>query len=222
MATFRMTICLVLALALLATPGFAASLTDSLKAGKAELKSAGSLAFGPDGVLFVGDSLGGAIFAIDTQDRTVSQTASVEVKALSEKIAAMLGTTADQIQINDVAVNPISKKTYVSVSRGLGPAASPVILRIDSTGKLEALSLDNVKHSSVSLPNPANSSTTGSTRTIVRPASICRTPRRASATCSSGRPLARRMRSSARKHSSWLISEATPGCTTAGDAIAPG
>jgi len=163
MATFRMTTCFVLALALLATPCFAASLTDSLKSGKAELKSAGSLAFGPDGVLFVGDSLAGAVFAIDTQDRTATQSASVEVKGLSEKIAAMLGTTADQIQINDVAVNPISKKTYVSVSRGLGPAASPVILRIDSTGKLEALSMDNVKHSSVAIPNPANSSTSGRT-----------------------------------------------------------
>ena len=161
MARFRMTVCLVLALALLAAPGFAASLTDSLKAGKAELKSAGSLTFGPDGVLFVGDSLGGAIFAIDTQDRATSQAAKLEITGLAEKIAAMLGTTADQIQINDVAVNPASKKTYISVSRGLGPTASPVILRIDGAGKLEALSLDNVKHASVALPNPANASTTG-------------------------------------------------------------
>ena len=161
MATLRITVCFALALALLTTPCFAASLTDSLKAGKAELKSAGSLAFGPDGVLFVGDSLGGAIFAIDTQDRTASQNAAVEVKGLSDKIAAMLGTAADQIQINDVAVNPLSRKTYISVSRGLGPAANPVIVRIDSTGKLEALSMDNVRHSSVMLPNPANASTTG-------------------------------------------------------------
>jgi len=158
---FRITLCSVLVLGLLATPCVGASLTDSLKAGKAELKSAGSLAFGPDGVLFIGDSLGGAIFAIDTQDRTASQAASVDVKGLAEKIAAMLGTTADQIQVNDVAVNPASKRTYVSVSRGLGPTASPVILRIDGAGKLEALSLDNVKHSSVTLPNPANAATTG-------------------------------------------------------------
>jgi hypothetical protein len=161
MATLRITICSLLALVLLATPVFAASLTDSLKAGKADLKSAGSMSFGPDGVLFVGDSLGGAIFAIDTQDATAAQGASVEVKGLAEKIAAMLGTTADQIQVNDVAVNPASKKTYVSVSRGLGPAAIPVILRIDAAGKIEALSMENVKHSRVMLPNPANASTTG-------------------------------------------------------------
>jgi hypothetical protein len=156
-----MLICTVLALALFAPLGSAAELTDSLKAGKADLKSAGALTFAADGVLFVGDSLGAAIFAIDTQDRTPSQATAVEVKGLGDKIAAMLGTSADQIQVNDVAVNPISKKTYLSVSRGLGPTAAPVIVRIDTTGKVEALSLDNVKHSSVVLPNPANPTNTG-------------------------------------------------------------
>jgi len=44
--------------ALLTTAAFGAA-TDSLKAGKTNLKSAGPLAFGPDGVLFVGDTSGG-------------------------------------------------------------------------------------------------------------------------------------------------------------------
>src|SRR5438067_177834 len=41
----------------------------SLKSGKAELKSAGPLAFGPEGILFVGDSAGASIVALDTEDR---------------------------------------------------------------------------------------------------------------------------------------------------------
>ena len=40
--------------------------------GNAGLKSAGALAFGPDGVLFVGDSIGGAVAAIETGDRTAA------------------------------------------------------------------------------------------------------------------------------------------------------
>jgi hypothetical protein len=148
-------------LAMTAAAGVPAQQTDSLKAGKADLKSAGALAFGPDGVLFVGDSIGGMIYALDTQDRAASQATAVEVTGLGDKIAAMLGTTADQIVVNDVAVNPVSKKTYVSVSRGTAADATPVIVRVDTTGKLEALSLDNVKHSSVALPNPANASTAG-------------------------------------------------------------
>ena len=162
MARFRITICALLAVVLFATFGVAAQLTDSLKTGKADLKSAGALTFGPDGVLFVGDSIGGMIFALDTQDRTATpNAAAVDVPGLGGKIAAMLGTTADQIAINDVSVNPVSKKTYVSVSRGLAAAATPVIVRIDGAGKIEALSLDNIKHASVALPNPVNASTGG-------------------------------------------------------------
>ena len=50
-------------------------------------------------------------------------------------------------------VNPISHKAYLSVSRGRGPEAVPVILRLDPAGKIEELSLDNLKHARVSLAN---------------------------------------------------------------------
>ena len=45
--------------------------------GKVELKSAGALAFGPNGVLFVADSAGGAVVALDTNDHTAAPGASV-------------------------------------------------------------------------------------------------------------------------------------------------
>ena len=122
--------------------------------GKAELKSAGPMAFGSDGILFVGDSAAAAVVALDTGDRTpVRSSANLEIKAINEKIAALLGTAPDQILIQDVAVNPISKKVYVSVSRGRGPDAVPVILRADATGKLGELPLGNIPHSMVSLPD---------------------------------------------------------------------
>ena len=161
MTAFRITICAVFALALLTSTGVAVQSPDSLKAGKADLKSAGALAFGPNGLLFVGDSMGGMIYALDTQDRTASQATAVEVTGMKQQLAAMLGTAADQIQVNDIAVNPISRKTYVSVARGLGPDAPAVIVRIDPAGKLESLSLDNIRHAAVTLPNPVNASTGG-------------------------------------------------------------
>ena len=124
-----------------------------LKAGKAEFRSAGPLAFGPDGVLFAGDSASAAILAIDTGDRKSGPGGPVEIKGINEKVAAMLGTTPDQILIQDVAVNPISKNVYLSVSRGKGADAGAVILRADRSGKLSELSLDNVKHDRVNLPD---------------------------------------------------------------------
>jgi hypothetical protein len=133
--------------------------TSNLQTGKAELKSAGSLAFGPDGVLFVGDTAGAAIWALDVQDNKMGKGASsIEIKGIGDKIAAMLGTAPDQILINDTAVNPASKNVYISVSRGRGPDAVPVILRVDAAGKMSEVALDNIAHSSVKFsdaPAPA-------------------------------------------------------------------
>lgn len=127
----------------------------------AGLKSAGVLAFGPDGVLFVGDSIGGAVAALDTGDRTGASGASVDVKGIDEKIAALVGIAPADLLINDVAVNPVSKNVYVSAARGRGPDATPLIVRVDSTGKLTLLPLDSVKHETVSLSDAPASSTGG-------------------------------------------------------------
>jgi hypothetical protein len=143
--------CSLVVVALFAMMSFSANMTDSLKPGKADLKSAGVMAFGPEGVLFVGDSIGGAVYAIDTEDRTAAPTAQMDLKGINEKVAAMLGTAADQIFFNDLAVNPISKKMYLSIARGRGPAAAPVIVRVDTKGKIELLALDKVKFSKVTL-----------------------------------------------------------------------
>jgi hypothetical protein len=151
MTRFRTISCALLAVVLFATAGFA-QLTNTLTVAKADMKSAGPLAFGPEGILFVGDSIGGMLFAVDTQDKTAGHAAPVDIKGLNTKIAAMLGTPADQILLNDLAVNPISKKMYVSVSRGRGPAAVPVLLRVDATGKIEELKLDTLKHAKVTIP----------------------------------------------------------------------
>src|SRR5439155_13155634 len=70
LAQSRLVIAGLLTAALLAGRSRAADLTESLKTGTPDSKSVGPLAFGPDGVLFVGDRQAAAIFAIDTGDRT--------------------------------------------------------------------------------------------------------------------------------------------------------
>ena len=123
-----------------------------LTKGTPDIKSAGPLAFGPNGLLFVGDTQGGAIFAVDTADRSAdSAGGSIKVDAVNEKIAALLGTDPREIAINDMAVNPASGKAYLAVSRGRGPTASPVIVRVDRSGKLEVVALENVPFAKVAL-----------------------------------------------------------------------
>src|SRR5262249_39093000 len=131
--------------------------SNGLISGKADLKSAGPLGFGPDGILFVGDSVQASIFAIDTEDNKQASAAAVEIKGINEKIAGIAGTSADQILINDVKVNPASKNIYVSASRGKGPDALPMVVRVDTAGKISVLSLDHVRYAMVTLPDPPES-----------------------------------------------------------------
>ena len=116
------------------------------------------MAFGPDGILFVGDSLGAQIVAIDTGDTKAVATGSVHVQGIDSKIAAALGTTADQISIKDVVTNPVSKNVYISVSRGRGADAKAAILKLDPAGRMSEVGLDNVKYSVAALPNPEKQS----------------------------------------------------------------
>ncbi len=66
---FRKAALALLGLCLVVSVASSAARAGGLKEGKPDLKSIGPLAFGPDGVLFVGDTAGAAIFAIDTGDK---------------------------------------------------------------------------------------------------------------------------------------------------------
>jgi len=130
-----------------------ADLTSSLQSGTPDIKSAGPLAFGPDGVLFLSDPQSAAIFAIDTGDKSGKTVSTVNVAGLNEKVAAALGTDAKSVKINDLAVNPASGNIYLSVSRGNGPDAVPVLLKVDGAGAISEVSLKSAKFSKATLPN---------------------------------------------------------------------
>jgi hypothetical protein len=152
----RLALALVAVLALLAAgtlPAADKSL-DSLKKGMPDLKQAGALAFGPEGILFVGDTQGAAIFAIDTGDRPAKpEGGALKIEGFSTKAASLLGTDASALRFNDLAVNPLSGNAYVSVSRGTGPDAKAVLLKITRPGKIEEMSLKDVPFAKVMLPN---------------------------------------------------------------------
>ena len=141
-------------LALVLAGAGASSPAAEMKRGAPDWKSAGPLAFGPDGLLFVGDSQGGAIFAVDTGDKVMDKAGdAIAVAGLNEKVAALLGIEARELMINDLAVNPASGKAYLAVSRGRGPTAQPVLVRVDRAGKVELVATDDVPFSKAELVN---------------------------------------------------------------------
>src|SRR5262249_38231884 len=134
-------------------------LTESLKKGTPDLKQAGALAFAPEGILLVGDSLGAAVFAIDTGDRPAKAAeGALRVEGVNEKLAGLLGSDAKQVRINDLAVNPLSGNAYLGVTRGQGQDAVPVILRVNRSGKIEEVPLKDVPFAKAALPNPPDAS----------------------------------------------------------------
>jgi hypothetical protein len=127
---------------------------SGMNTGVVELKSAGPLAFGPEGILFIADTKAAAVVALATDEtKPGDATQPLKVEAINQKIAALLGTAADQIVITDLVVAPVSRTAYLAVSRGRGPAAVPVIVRVKSDGEPELVSLENVKFSRAELPD---------------------------------------------------------------------
>jgi len=132
----------------------AAAPTGLDQTGKPDLKSAGPLAFGPKSVLFVADPQGAQIVAIDVSNAPSNPIGpNFKLEGADAKIAALLGTKADDITINDVAVEPGTNIAYVAVSRGKGPSAEPAIVRVDGKGNVTALPLDKVAYAKITIAN---------------------------------------------------------------------
>jgi len=121
-----------------------------MKKGTPGIKSISALAFGPDGILFIGDSKSASVFAIDTKDKTVTdKAANVEIKNIDVKIAASLGTEVKNIKIKDIAVNPVSKKRYCAVENVDG---TPVLLKLEGE-TIQPVSLKDIEFSASSIAN---------------------------------------------------------------------
>jgi len=139
---------------IIATVATAADIPGLTESGKPDLKSAGPLAFGPKGVLFVGDTQGATIFAIGVGEAPKAALGDgFKLEGVDGKIAAVLGTSAADILINDVAIEPGTGIAYLSVSRGRGPDAQAAICRVDGAGAVTALPLDKVAYAKVAIAN---------------------------------------------------------------------
>jgi len=79
----------------------------------------------------------------------VEKGATVEIRNIDQKIAASLGTEVKNIRIQDIAVNPVSKKIYVAVQNVDG---TPVLLSLEGD-KVQAVSLKDVPFSTASISN---------------------------------------------------------------------
>ena len=150
--------------ATLATAVLPASLASAadvwgLKAGTPDLKSATTLAFGPEDILFVGDAKGATVFAVATGNtKGDAAKASINIDDLPTAIANELH--AKQVVINDLAVNPGTGAAFVAVTAD----ESAALVQIDGAGKISQVSLKDVKFSKAILADAPEDKVVGEGR----------------------------------------------------------
>ena len=127
---------------------------NGMKLNAAAPKSMGAMTFGPNNTLFVGDVEDGSIVALQIDD-AASAGGAIDITGIDGKIAQLLGTTPAEIVINDLAVHPVSKNVYLTVTRGRGAGATPVLLKVtrNAARPIEEVALANVRSSAAAIPN---------------------------------------------------------------------
>ena len=108
------------------------------------IRSAGVMTFSPAGVLFVADNVGGAIYAYPTQGQAPSQKAPSPPLAMDKidaRIAIVLATPGGPVTVNGMAVQPVSREVYLSVTRGPGAMALPAVVRVSADGSISNVPL---------------------------------------------------------------------------------
>ena len=124
-----------------------------LQVGTPGIESVGPIAFGPDDVLFVADNVRARIVALDVHDTgDGGAPEAFDLDDLDPALAAFLGCDVDDVVVRDLAVHPRTHNVYLSVMRGRGNEALPVIVRIDHrTGALTDVALTDVAFADVAI-----------------------------------------------------------------------
>lgn len=137
------------------------SLLKNPQTGGLRLAAAGAISFGPEGLLIIAEQRMSSVVAVQTGDVGPVQKLKQRVDKVPELIAKSLGATAENILINDLAVNPMSGLIYLSVSRKPDNAASVVTINAD--GQVTTLTFDALPWARVTLPGVTSAKSTNIT-----------------------------------------------------------
>ncbi|MEM6269828.1 MAG: hypothetical protein AAF998_10345 [Bacteroidota bacterium] len=121
---------------------------------KVGLAGANVLAFGPNNVLFIGDSKNGIVHAVETKAVELKDPVPYNLLGIDAKIAEQLGVEPRQLAFNDMKIHPVSQEAYIAVRNGHQPEAKSMIAIISPMGgKIRFLDLSDTKHTQVSIKN---------------------------------------------------------------------
>ncbi|MEO0507297.1 MAG: hypothetical protein AAF090_14175 [Bacteroidota bacterium] len=124
---------------------------------KVWLNGANVLAFGPDNVLFIGDSKAGKLHAVQTQANELKDAIPYNLEGFDMLMAKKLNIEPRDIIIGDMKVHPVSQEAYVAIKLGHQPDAKSVIAIVNPASQdIRLLEISEENSQSVSIKNPAS------------------------------------------------------------------
>jgi len=127
----------------------ASELTEDFITGNPEIQSIHAMTFGPESILFIGDSEAAQVVAVDLSKQEKAVNDERAITDMEEMLGNLLGTTSDQFQVIDLAVDPANENVYIAVNHSSGKS----MLFLYNNNTLEALPIDEVNYSKEALPN---------------------------------------------------------------------
>lgn len=122
------------------------------------LSGANVLTFGPNNVLFVGDSKGATVHAFSTEAQEQKEPIHMNWKAIDRKIAGKLGIKPSDLIVNDMKIHPVSQEAYIAVKRGHSPNAKSLIVIVSpKDGDIRFMNVKKANHSKAAIVNPVTS-----------------------------------------------------------------
>ena len=141
---------ILLSIALMSTAAIASiNYTEDFVMGDPEIQSVHAMAFGPESILFIGDSDAAQVVAIDLSSQAKAQNEKMAIADLEDELSKLLGTETDQLQIIDLAVDPATENVYIAVNHSSGKS----LLFLVNNNTLEPIGMDHVSHSKSVLNN---------------------------------------------------------------------
>lgn len=130
---------------------------SSMKMQDVPFASISVMAFGPDNVLFIGDSRDSKIVAIELGEATPNtESESYNIFDLEGKISDYFQIEQSEIRVMDLKVHPQTKVAYLAVHVGFSQEKTSHILTIDVMGNLDEIDYSAFSSSSIDLVDPAN------------------------------------------------------------------
>lgn len=133
--------------------------TRTMTAAVAPFDSVSVLAFGPDNVLFVGDSANAQIVALALGEaEAATESTSYNLENIEDRLAEHFGVDRSELRVNDVKVHPQTKEAYIAVTLGFAQEKTAHLVTVTTSGTITELDYDSFETTQAAITDSVDES----------------------------------------------------------------